>query len=66
MKQQNLEKLKKASQMLSEIIFEHKDDWQKQYKGVSFLLHVQRATKDSLKEFEKDKWEVKKPLVGER
>ena len=65
MKQQNLEKLKKASQMISEIIFEHKDDWQKQYKWVSFLLHGQGAIKDSIREFEKDKWETKQKLVGE-
>lgn len=66
MKQENLEKLRKASQMLTEVIFEYKDDWEKQYLWISFLLHGQGAIKDSIREFEKDKWELKKPLVGER
>lgn len=66
MKENNLEKLRKASQMISEVIFEYKEDWSKQYKWISFLLHGQGAIKDSIREFEREVWEVKKPLVGER
>jgi hypothetical protein len=66
MKEDNLIKLKKACQMITEVIFEYKDDWEKQYKWVSFLLHGQGAIKNAISEFEKDKWEVKKPLLGER
>ena len=63
---ENKEKLEKARDLISEVIFENKDNWDKQYMWLSYLLHSQGALKDSIRELNEKELRVKKPLVGER
>jgi hypothetical protein len=60
------EKLEKARDLISEVIMENKDNWDKQYIWLSKLLHCQGALKDSISELNEKELRVKKPLVGER
>jgi hypothetical protein len=60
------EKLESICKEITEIIFKHKDSWEKQYLWISYLLHAQGALKNSISELKKQPWEVKRPPVGER
>jgi hypothetical protein len=66
MKENDLKKLEQARDLITEVIMENKDNWDKQYMWLSYLLHSQGALKDSISELKETEWRIKQALVGER
>jgi hypothetical protein len=66
MKENDLKKLEQARDLITEVIFENKEIWDKEYMWLSYLFHCQGALKDSISELKEKELRVKKPLVGER
>jgi hypothetical protein len=62
----SLKKLEQARDLITEVIFENQENWNKQYIWLSKLLHSQGALKDAISELNEKEWRIKKPLVGER
>jgi hypothetical protein len=62
----SLKKLEQARDLITEVIMENKDNWEKQYIWLSKLLHSQGALKDSISELEQTEWRIKQALVGEK
>jgi len=62
----SLKKLEQARDLITEVIFENKEIWDKQYIWFSKLMHSQGALKDAISELKEKEWRIKKPLVGER
>lgn len=65
-KEINLKKLEQARDLITEVIMQNKEIWDKQYMWLSYLLHSQGALKDSISELKEKELRVKKPFVGER
>ena len=63
---EHLKKLEQAKELITEVIFDNKDNWGSQYIWLSKLFHCQGALKDSIKELSEEKLRIKQPLVGER
>jgi hypothetical protein len=62
---ENKEKLEKARDLITEVIFDNKEIWDKQYIWLSKLMHSQGALKDSISELKETEWRIKQALVGE-
>jgi hypothetical protein len=60
------EKLEKARDLISQVIYENKHIWDKQYIWLSKLLHSQGALRDAISELNETEWRIKQALVGER
>jgi hypothetical protein len=63
---ENLKKLEKARDLITEVICDNKEIWDKQYIWFSKLMHSQGALKDSISELNEKELRIKKPLVGEK
>ena len=50
---------------MSQVIYDNKEIWDKQYIWLSKLLHSQGALKDSINELNEKELRIKQPLVGE-
>jgi hypothetical protein len=59
------EKLEKARELISQVIYENKHIWDKQYIWLSKLLHSQGALREAITELNEKELRIKKPLVGE-
>jgi hypothetical protein len=66
MKESDLKKLEQARDLITEVIMDNKENWNKQYIWLSKLLHSQGALKDAISELNEKEWRIKQPLVGER
>ena len=65
MKESDLKKLEQSRDLITEVIFENKEIWDKKYIWFSKLMHSQGALKDSINELNEKELRIKQPLVGE-